>query len=353
MKTALITGGFGQDGSYLAAHLLERGYRVVALHRGTTGAEPWRFRALGILDHPHLRVSVLDVTDLSSAVRVLERERPDEIYNLAAQSFVGASFEQPVATGRVTGMGALNMIEAVRRAAPRARFYQASTSDMFGVPEAGDQHPRNELSPLRPRNPYAAAKAYAHHMVETYRDGYGLFASCGILFNHESPLRGEAFVTRKITDGVARIRAGEADTIALGNLSAARDWGFAGDYVRGMHAMLQADSPGSFILATGRSTTVREFCSAAFRAAGLPLRWRGEGRLEEGVDADGTVRVRVSGRFYRPTDPHALTGDASRARAALGWEAATDVDALCRMMVEADLRRRGVARTLPAAKEST
>ena len=352
MKTALITGSHGQDGSYLAAYLLSLGYRVVATHRRTAGGQPWRFRALGIAGHANLRARALDVTDLSAATQVVEQVQPDEIYNLAAQSHVGASFDQPLATARVTGTGAVNMIEAVRRAAPRARFYQASTSDMFGRPAQGDTAPRRENSPLRPRNPYAAAKAYAHNMMETYREGYGLFAACGILFNHESPLRGDTFVTRKITDGVARILSGKAEHIALGNLSASRDWGYAGDYVRGMHAMLQVDEPQSVILATGRATTVREFCSAAFAAAGRPLHWRGEDRTEEGVDASGTVRVRVSAAHYRPTDPRGLVGDASHARAALGWSAKTDVDALCRMMLEADLERHGVATDLPAAKNT-
>ncbi len=323
-KTALITGITGQDGAYLAQFLLERGMRVAGLVRRTAQADTARARLdwLGITGEVELIEG--DVTDLSSCIRAIERTRPDEVYNLAAQSFVGASFGQPLLTGNVTGMGAANMLEAVRIAAPAARFYQASSSEMFGNAR---QVPQSERTQFSPRSPYGAAKLYAHWMTINHRESHGLHGSTGILFNHESPLRGIEFVTRKITDAVARIRLGKARQVELGNLEAARDWGHARDYVRAMWLMLQQDQPDDYVIATGRTTTIRQFCALAFGHVGL----------------DWQEHVTISPQLFRPAEVHQLLGDASRARRVLGWQPLASLEEMVAEMVEADLRRHGGA----------
>ncbi|MBK1692007.1 GDP-mannose 4,6-dehydratase [Ectothiorhodospira mobilis] len=336
-RTALITGVTGQDGAYLAQFLLERGYRVHATYRRSSAVNFWRLQALGIQDHPRLHLEPFDLTDMGSAIRLIERTEPDELYNLAAQSFVGVSFDQPVATAQITGVGVLNLLEAVRSVNPRIRFYQASTSEMFGQVQAV---PQTEDTPFHPRSPYGVAKLFAHWATVNYRESYDLFATSGILFNHESPLRGQEFVTRKITHGVARIHHGLQSRLELGNLDARRDWGYAPEYVEGMWRMLQTDRPDTYILATGRTESVRDFVTLAFRAAGIELVWEGEGAQEQGIDpATGQVRVAVNPAFYRPAEVDLLIGDPSKARRELDWAPRTDLETLCRLMVRADLER--------------
>ncbi len=320
MPTALITGVTGQDGAYLAEHLLGLGYRVVGLVRRSASSDiiGERLRWLGILH----RVELVDgdLTDLSSLIRILQATAPDEIYNLAAQSFVAASWQQPLLTGTVTGLGACTLLEAVRLVRPGARFYQASSSEMFGLAQEERQ---SERTPFYPRSPYAAAKLYAHWMTVNYRESFALHASSGILFNHESPLRGIEFVTRKITDGVARIKLGLTRELALGNLEAKRDWGHARDYVRAMQAMLQQDDPSDYVVATGVTTSIREFCRLAFAHAGLTY--------EE--------HVRVDPVFLRPAEVDALTGNASKANQRLGWRPEVGLLDMIAEMVDADLLR--------------
>lgn len=339
MKTALITGITGQDGAYLAQLLLTKGYRVFGAYRRCSSTNFWRIESLGIAGHDRLKLVEFDLTDLSSAVRILEQVEPDEVYNLAAQSFVGVSFEQPLATAQITGVGAVIVLEAIRIVNPAIRFYQASTSEMFGKVQAV---PQDETTPFYPRSPYGAAKLYAHWMTINYRESYDMFASSGILFNHESPLRGLEFVTRKITDAVARIALGQQEVLELGNLSAERDWGFAGDYVDGMWRMLQAEVPDTFVLASNRRQTVRDFARMAFQEAGIALEFRGQGVDEVGVDAKtGQTRVQVSPKFFRPAEVQLLLGNAAKADAKLGWKATTTLEELCSMMVRADLDRLG------------
>jgi GDPmannose 4,6-dehydratase len=336
-KTAVVTGVTGQDGAYLAKTLLEMGYTVYGTYRRTSSVNFWRVEELGIRSHPDLHLTEYDLTDAGASLNLINRTKPDEVYNLAAQSFVGVSFEQPTTTAHITGLGALNLLEAIRILDPKARFYQASTSEMFGHVQA---IPQNEKTPFYPRSPYGVAKLFAHWMTVNYRESYGIFAASGILFNHESPLRGLEFVTRKITDGAAKIRLGLLDCIELGNLDARRDWGYAQEYVEGMHRMLQAPEPDTFVLATGRTETVRDFATMAFRAAGIEIAWRGEGLNETAIDAaSGKTVVRINRRFYRPAEVDLLIGDATKAREKLGWSSRTTLEELCRMMVEADLRR--------------
>ncbi len=336
-RKALVTGITGQDGAYLAELLLEKGYTVYGTYRRTASTNFWRIEELGIRNHPALHLVEYDLTDLGSTLRLLEKARPEEVYNLAAQSFVGVSFDQPQTTAQITGIGALNLLEGIRTVHPGIRFYQASTSEMFGKVQA---IPQDESTPFYPRSPYGVAKLYAHWMTVNYRESYGIFASSGILFNHESPLRGLEFVTRKITDSVARISQGKQEVLELGNLDAKRDWGYAREYVEGMWRMLQAGEPDTYVLATGRTETVRDFVTMAAAAAGLPLEWRGKGEAEEGVDPrTGHVRVRVNPAFYRPAEVDLLVGDPERAKTRLGWAPRTTLEELCAMMVEADQRR--------------
>ncbi|MEL7559509.1 GDP-mannose 4,6-dehydratase [Stutzerimonas chloritidismutans] len=334
---AIITGITGQDGAYLAELLLEKGYTVYGTFRRTSSVNFWRIEELGIDKHPNLNLVEYDLTDLSSSIRLLESTGATEVYNLAAQSFVGVSFEQPLTTLDITGAGAVNLLEAIRIVNPKIRFYQASTSEMFGQVQA---IPQSETTPFYPRSPYGVAKLYAHWMTINYRESYGIFGCSGILFNHESPLRGREFVTRKITDSVAKIKLGKLDVLELGNIDAKRDWGFAKEYVEGMWRMLQADEPGVFVLATNRTETVRDFVTLAFKAADVELQWEGSGEQEQATDtATGKVVVRVNPKFYRPAEVDLLIGDPQKAKDVLGWEPKTTLEQLCRMMVDADMRR--------------
>jgi len=337
MKSAVITGVCGQDGAYLAQFLLEKGYRVYGAYRRTSSVNFWRIEALGVAGHPNLILVENDLTDLSSCIRLVGHPDVVEVYNLAAQSFVGVSFDQPVTTAEITGIGALNLLEAIRAVNPAIHFYQASTSEMFGMVQAV---PQNESTPFYPRSPYGTAKLFAHWTTVNYRESYGLFAVSGILFNHESPLRGREFVTRKITDAVARLRLGMIDSFELGNLDARRDWGFAREYVDGMWRMMNADVPDTFVLATGRTETVRTFLTMAARAAGIDVVYEGTGADEVVRDGKtGRVLARVNPRLYRPAEVDFLIGDASKARESLQWEATTTIEELSAMMVEADLQR--------------
>lgn len=337
MKTAIITGITGQDGAYLAELLLEKGYKVYGTYRRTSSVNFWRIEELGIDKHPNLHLVEYDLTDLSASIRLLQTTEATEVYNLAAQSFVGVSFDQPATTAEITGLGPLNLLEAIRIVNTKIRFYQASTSEMFGKVQA---IPQIEETPFYPRSPYGVAKLYAHWMTINYRESYGIFGCSGILFNHESPLRGREFVTRKITDSVAKIKLGKLDTLELGNMDAKRDWGFAKEYVEGMWRMLQADVPDTFVLATNRTETVRDFVSMAFKAAGFNLRFEGKDEHEVGIDTvTGKNLVKVNPKFYRPAEVELLIGNPQKAKDVLGWEPKTTLEELCQMMVEEDLRR--------------
>ncbi len=320
MPTALVTGVTGQDGAYLTQLLLSKGVTVVGLMRRSASSDVIgeRLRWLGVLDH----VELVDgnLSDLSSLIRIIQTHKPDEVYNLAAQSFVAASWQQPLLTGMVTALGAGNMLEAVRIARPEARFYQASSSEMFGLIQEPVQ---SERTPFYPRSPYGVAKLYAHWMTVNYRESFGLHASSGILFNHESPLRGIEFVTRKVTDGVARIKLGLADYLALGNLEATRDWGHARDYVRAMHLMLQQDRGDDYVIATGVTTSIRELCRLAF----------------EHVSLNYQDHVRVDPKFLRPAEVEVLLGDSSKAKQQLGWSPEVPLSEMVAEMVDADLAR--------------
>lgn len=336
-KTAIITGITGQDGAYLAELLLNKGYTVYGTYRRTSSVNFWRIEELGIKNNSNLHLVEYDLTDLSSSVRLLQQSGATEVYNLAAQSFVGVSFDQPLTTADITGIGPVNLLEAIRIVNPKIRFYQASTSEMFGKVQA---IPQKEDTPFYPRSPYGVAKLYAHWMTINYRESYDIFASSGILFNHESPLRGQEFVTRKITDSVAKIKLGKLDVLELGNMDAKRDWGFAKEYVEGMWLMLQAEAPDTFVLATNRTETVRDFVSMAFKAAGIELRFEGKEDQEVAIDvATNKVVVKVNPKFYRPAEVELLIGNPQRAKDILGWEPKTTLEELCAMMVEEDLRR--------------
>ena len=319
-KNALITGITGQDGAYLAKLLLGKGYRVFGLHARRSTDTLWRLRHLGIEGEVNLIDG--DLTDLSAVIRGMEKSAAEEVYNLGAQSFVGSSWDQPLLTANVTGVGALNVLEAVRIVNPKARFYQASTSEMFGLIQESMQ---SETTPFYPRSPYGVAKLYAHWMTVNYRESFGLHASSGILFNHESPLRGIEFVTRKVTDAVARIKQGKQKELRLGNIDAKRDWGFAGDYVEAMWLMLQQDTPDDYVVATGLTTTVRDMCRIAFNHVGL--------KHEDNVIIDP--------KFYRPAEVEVLLGNPAKAKAKLGWVAQTNLETLITMMVDADMARVG------------
>lgn len=352
---AIVTGITGQDGAYLSWFLLNKGYTVFGTFRRTSSVNFWRIEELGIRHHPNLHLIEYDLTDLSSSIRLLQTSEATEVYNLAAQSFVGVSFEQPVTTGQITGLGVVNLLEAIRIVNPKIRFYQASTSEMFGKVQA---IPQDESTPFYPRSPYGVAKLYAHWMTINYRESYDIFGCSGILFNHESPLRGLEFVTRKITDSVVKMMLGKLTVLELGNLDAKRDWGFAREYVEGMWRMLQVDQPDTYVLATHRTETVRDFVVMAFRAVGVDLVFRGQGEDEVGAVSAlrevagmpevagwgqgltvGQTVVRVNPKFYRPAEVSLLIGNPAKAQERLGWGAKTTLEELCQMMVEADLRR--------------
>jgi GDPmannose 4,6-dehydratase len=337
MKKAIITGITGQDGAYLAELLLTKGYEVYGTYRRTSSVNFWRIEDLGIESHPNLHLIEYDLTDAANSIKMVKDINPDEIYNLAAQSFVGVSFDQPLATAQITGLGCAHLLEAIRIIDPSIKFYQASTSEMFGKVQ---EIPQKETTPFWPRSPYGAAKMYAHWMVVNYRESYDMFACSGILFNHESPLRGLEFVTRKITDAVAKIKLGKLETLELGNMDAKRDWGFAKDYVEGMYLMLQAEKPDTYVLATNRTETVRDFVTMAFKAAGITLEFQGEGENEIAIDTQTGKRVvKVNPKFYRPCEVDLLIGDATKAEKELGWKAQCSLEEMCAMMVEADLER--------------
>jgi GDPmannose 4,6-dehydratase len=337
VKSAVVTGITGQDGAYLAELLLNKGYTVYGTYRRTSSVNFWRIEELGIQNHPNLHLVEYDLTDLGASIALVQKVQPDEIYNLAAQSFVGVSFEQPSTTAQITGMGALYLLEAIRLVNPKIRFYQASTSEMFGKVQA---IPQVESTPFYPRSPYGVAKLYAHWMTVNYRESYGIFGTSGILFNHESPLRGREFLTRKVSDSIAKIKLGKLDLLELGNLDAKRDWGYAKEYVEGMWRMLQADKPDTYVLATNRTETVRDFVTMAGKAVGYDLHWEGKDENEIGIDRiSGRTLVRVNPKFYRPAEVDLLIGNPEKAKRELGWEAKTTLEQLCQMMVDADIRR--------------
>jgi GDPmannose 4,6-dehydratase len=337
MKKALITGITGQDGSYLAEFLLERDYEVHGLVRRSSTFNRGRIDHLrkASLGERHVRLHYGDLGDAESLTTVLRVVRPDEIYNLAAQSHVGISFSMPTYTGDVSGLGAVRLLEAVRQAVPEARFYQASSSELFGKVHTV---PQNEATPFHPRSPYAVAKLYSFWATVNYREAHGLFAANGILFNHESPRRGENFVTRKITRAVAEIAGGQRDWVSLGNLDARRDWGFAGDFVDAMWRIIQADQPDDWVVGTGEEHSVREFCERAFAHVGIDLEWSGSGTDEVGRDrSTGATRVVVNSRYFRPAEVERLLSDATKVRRELGWVPRVSFDELVKMMVDADL----------------
>lgn len=332
MKKAFITGISGQDGAYLAKLLLDKGYEVHGGVRRISQPETERLERLGIADDVHIHE--FDLTEMNNIFRVIRDIEMDEFYNLAAQSFVGASWELPIYTADVDGMAVVRILDTLRTLRPETRFYQASTSEMFGLVQ---EVPQRETTRLYPRSPYGVAKVYGHYITMNYRESFGMHASSGILFNHESPLRGKEFVTRKITLGLARIAHGGDTPIELGNMDARRDWGFAGDYVEGMWRMLQQDKADDYVLATGVTTTIRDFFTYAAEALGMDLDWQGEGEGETATDRKtGRQVMRVNPKFYRPAEVELLIGDAAKARETLGWEAKVDVRQLAGMMARSD-----------------
>ncbi len=338
-KKALITGVAGQDGGHLAKLLHEKGYEVYGVVRGQMESSHPRYKAIKE-EMPYVQLVMADLLDLSALTRAVQTIQPDEVYNLAAISHVGYSFRDPILTCDVTGKGVLNMLEAIRLSGleKKARFYQASTSEMFGgldYNRPGQGY--DEESRFHPRSPYGVAKLYGHWITKNYRESYGMHASCGILFNHEGERRGPEFVTRKISNSVARIKLGLQEYIELGNLDSKRDWGYAGDYVEGMWRMLQQDEPGDYVLATGETHTIREFCELAFAEIGAKLSWRGEAEQTEGIDDNGVVRVKVNPEFYRPAEVDILLGNPSLAETKLGWKRAVDFPGLVKLMVAHDL----------------
>lgn len=336
-KKAIITGIAGQDGGYLTELLLGKGYEVHGTCRHIGTASLWRLQELGLANHARLHLIEQDSTDVDAALSMVRHVQPDEVYNLAAQSSVASSFEQPAATAHAIGMGTLNWLEAIRFGKPDTRFYQASTSEMFGMAESV---PQREDTPFHPRNPYGVAKLYAHWLTVNYRESHGMFCASGIAFNHESPLRGREFVTRKITDAAARIKTGRLEPLELGNLDARRDWGYAKEYVEAMWRMLQVDEPDTFVLATNRTGSVRDFVTLAFKGVGIEIEFRGRDLEEVAVDAvSGHTVLRINPRFYRPVEAGLLVGDARKAERILGWRPRATLEQLCRMMVQADLER--------------
>jgi GDPmannose 4,6-dehydratase len=334
-KRAFITGVNGQDGAYLARLLLEKGDTVIGAVRNIATANLARLDELGIAGA--IELVDFELLEFSNVLRVIERARVDEIYNLAAQSYVGRSFEQPVYTGQVDAIGVTAILEAVRTLGRGIRFYQASSSELFGKVREAVQ---TELTPFHPRSPYAVAKAYAHWITVNYRESYGMHAVCGILFNHESPLRGQGFVTRKITLGLARIKHRQLDVVELGNLDVRRDWGFAGDYADGIWRMMQREPAEDYVLAMGETHSIRDFAMLAGRQLGFDIEWRGKAEAEEGIDrASGRVVIRVNPQLFRPADVDVVCGDASKARTLLGWKPRASFADTVRMMAEADDRR--------------
>lgn len=335
MKKALITGIRGQDGAYLAKLLLEKGYKVYGADRRSGNPGNWRIDELGI--GTEIEIIYMDLLEITNIRHVIEKIMPDEVYNLAAQSFVGVSFEQPILTADIDAIGVLRVLESLRNIMPEAKFYQASTSEMFGKTK---ETPQTETTPFYPKSPYAAAKVFAHHITVNYRESYNMFTACGILFNHESELRGPEFITKKITQAVADIRYGIRDKLILGNLDSKRDWGYAPEYVEGMQLMLQQDKPADYILATNETHTIREFAEKAFEFAGYIITWQGEGINTKGIDKKtGKILIEVSKKFYRPADVEILTGDAKKAYEKLGWKPKIKFNDLIELMTEYDLKK--------------
>ena len=335
VKKAIITGITGQDGSYLADLLLKKGYKVYGAYRRTSTRNFWRIQYLGIFDDPNLQLVEHDLIDAANTIRMVAEINPDEIYNLAAQSFVHVSFEQPLSTSMISGIGVTHLLEAIRIVNKDIKFYQASTSELYGKVQ---EVPQKETTKFYPRSPYGVSKLYAHWMTINYRESYDIFATIGILFNHESPLRGLDFVTRKISDGVARISHSLINHIELGNLDASRDWGYAPEYVNGMYKMMQHTQADSFVLATNNATTVRKFTEIAFKVIDIDIKWQGSGLEEVGLDSKtGKVLVKVNKDLYRLAEVDALIGDYAKADKDLGWSPVTKIDRLCQNMVESDL----------------
>lgn len=333
MKKALVTGITGQDGAYLAKFLLEKGYKVYGLHRRSSTANLWRLEYLEI----ESKVEILDgdLGDFSSIERALAESGPAEVYNLAAQSFVATSWKQPLYTADISGLGVLRVLEAIRNVNLKIKFYQASSSEMFGKVQ---EIPQKETTPFYPRSPYGVSKVFGYWTTVNYRESFNMFACNGILFNHESPLRGTEFVTRKITNGVARIKKGFQDHLELGNLDAKRDWGFAGDYVEAMWLILQQEKPDDYVIATGETHTVREFVELAFKEVGIDIKWEGKGLDEKGIDLKtGKVLVKVNSDFFRPAEVELLIGDATKVKEKLGWKPDTSFNDLIRTMLKYDL----------------
>lgn len=344
MKSALITGLTGQDGALLARLLLQRGYRVIGAVRRSASAHGWRLEELGIADHPNLSLRSFDLLDADRARLLIEEVHPDEVYNLAAQSSASASFDEPMLTLQAVGAAPLRLLETIRRLDPTIRFFQASSAEMFGLPRSS---PQDEDTPLRPRTPYGAAKVYAHWMTESYRATYGMFCCSGILYNHESSLRSPEFVTRKITDSVAKIKLGRLDCLRLGRLDTRRDWGYAPDYVEAMYRMMQVAAPGTYVLATGRATSIREFASMAFAAADMQLEFDGTAAAETAIERKtGRTVIRVDAALYRPVEAEQLVGNPQRAKTELGWQHTASLEQICSEMVAADLRRNAAGLSL-------
>lgn len=334
MKKAFITGITGQDGAWLAKYLLENGYQVYGGVRRTSTFNAWRLDFLGITKQ--IKMVEFDLLDYSNIYTAIQETQPDEFYNLAAQSFVGTSFRQPISTGMIDGMGVAYILDVLKTISPQTKFYQASTSEMFGKVQ---EIPQKETTPFYPRSPYGCAKLYAHWMTVNYRESYDMFTTSGILFNHESELRGPEFVTRKITLNVAARFHGQTEVLELGNLDAERDWGYAKEYVEGMYLMLQAKTPDTFVLATGQTTKIRVFVEKAFAVIDRQIRWEGQGEQEQGFDAKtGELLVRVNPQFFRPAEVDLLIGDPSKAITELGWQPQTDISQLAEIMVKSDIQ---------------
>jgi GDPmannose 4,6-dehydratase len=334
-KTALVTGIFGQDAAYLSKLLLEKGYHVIGAHRRSSTNSSWRLKELGI--DKEVEFVGMELLEFSNILRAIKSTNPDEIYNLAAQSFVGASFEQPIYTADVDALAVIRLLEAIRTTNPAIRFYQASTSEMFGKIT---QETQTETTPFHPRSPYGVAKLYGHWITINYRESYDIFAATGILFNHESPLRGSEFVTRKITSSLARIKSGEIEFMELGNMAAVRDWGHARDFVEGMHLMVLSNEPADFVLATGETHSIEDFVDLATDCAGFRIEWDGEGLGRHAIDRKtGKSIVRVNSKFFRPAEVDVLKGSAAKAKTILGWEPKTSFPELVREMMEADMKK--------------
>jgi len=336
LKRAIVTGVTGQDGAYLVAFLLKKGYEVFGTYRRNSSVNFWRLDELNVRANKNLHLIEYDLTDEGASIRMIQKIEPDELYNLAAQSFVAVSFEQPITTTQITGIGPLNLLEAIRTIKSDVKFYQASTSELFGKVQ---EVPQSEKTPFYPRSPYASAKLFAHWSTINYRESYDIFACSGILFNHESPLRGKEFVSRKITDAVAQIKFGLKECLELGNLDAKRDWGYAKEYVEGMYLMLQQENPDDYVLATGNAYSVRYFVEIAFKAIDVEVEWKGSGENEKGYDKSGKLVVKVNPKLYRPAEVDLLIGDPTKSKVGLGWEAKTTLEELCQMMVMEDIKR--------------